>query len=72
MNIGRLSATKLAVDVLAILLLNVRLVDFSIRDETCDEIVKLLELVRERLRIVSDFAFKNSKVLFSIKILFYF
>lgn len=43
-------------------MLNIKLADYSIRDETMDEVIKLFSTVNERQKSLTEMAVKNPKV----------
>jgi len=53
----------MATDILAALLLNICLADYSIRDETINDVIKSLNLVTSKLESLSSLAIKQPEVL---------
>ena len=52
----------MAVEILSVLLLNVRLADYSIRDDTIEEAIKSFEVIVERLKSLVLMAIDNPQV----------
>ncbi len=54
----------MAVEILSVLLLNVRLADYSIRDDTIEEAIKSFEVIVERLKSLVLMAIENPQVFY--------
>ncbi|XP_032781149.2 uncharacterized protein LOC116919284 [Daphnia magna] len=52
---------RVAAQVLGVLLLNIKLADYSIRDETMDDAIKIFSIVSERQKSLTEMALKNPK-----------
>lgn len=59
---GDFPQPRVAAQVLSALLLNIKLADYSIRDETIDDVIKLFQTVSERLKSLAVLAVGNPKV----------
>ena len=63
---GSFPQPRVAAQILSALLLNIKLADYSIRDETIEDVIKLFQTVSERLKSLAILAVKNPQV--SIKL----
>jgi hypothetical protein len=60
--VGDFPQPRVAAQVLGVLLLNIKLADYSIRDETMDEVLTQFSNVSSKLTILMEAAIKNPKV----------